>query len=240
MFSLSQFITSKFFNSANTNSLIFFCNYRQYRDIPLLTTGGILHAARQSAEAAIVLHTAINYAPDQSRQHLALGNIYATLGDYKRAIACYDNCLKLSPNMQQAHTAKHAILCHQKIEETLTTLHNQLQEILVDLQSYDREQKAWLKITDSIIQEKESKKHFLGLPEDWELLFEGQTQTCTQIDENSPILSCEVSRRPHLPANFQIDVNVSPQMLKNIEKQARKINKQIMKSKLLYGTIDFE
>lgn len=96
--------------------------YRRYRDIALLTTGGILHAAQHSGEAAIILHTAISYAPTQSHQHLALGHVYAALGDYNRSVACYDNCLRLAPTMDQARNAKHAILCHQKLELALNSL----------------------------------------------------------------------------------------------------------------------
>lgn len=101
--------------------LLFF--FREFRDIPLLTTGGILHAARSSAEAAIVLHTSIDHAPTQSHQHLALGHVYAVLGDYNRSIACYDNSLRLAPTMEQARQAKQVILCRQRLDKSLGALH---------------------------------------------------------------------------------------------------------------------
>lgn len=88
-----------------------------------MTTGGILHAAKYSAEAAIVLHAAIDYAPNQSHQHLALGHVYAILGDFNRSVACYDNSLRLTPTMEQARQAKFVILCCQSVTEALTALH---------------------------------------------------------------------------------------------------------------------
>ena len=101
--------------------VIFF--FRQYRDIPLLTTGGIFHAANQSVEASIVIHTAIEYAPNEALHHLELANIYAYLGEYNKSIEYYDSALKLNPNLNMARSAKHNILCNLKLETSLTTLH---------------------------------------------------------------------------------------------------------------------
>lgn len=62
----------------------FFCIYRHYRDLPLLTLGELLFQAHRPAEAAIVLHAAVDHAPNTPLSHLALGNVYAELGDYNR------------------------------------------------------------------------------------------------------------------------------------------------------------
>jgi tetratricopeptide (TPR) repeat protein len=92
---------------------------RRYRDIPLLTTAGILHAAKYSGEAAIILHAAIDHNPMESYHHLVLGHIYTSLGDFERSAACYDNCLKLAPDTVEAKQMKYAILCHHLLETTL-------------------------------------------------------------------------------------------------------------------------
>lgn len=100
-----------------------YCVIRQHRDIPLLTTGGIFHAANQSTEAAIVLHTAIEYTPTESLNHFTLANIYAHLGEYNKSIEYYDNSLKLNPGLDISRSAKHNILCNLKLESSLSALH---------------------------------------------------------------------------------------------------------------------
>lgn len=114
--------TLKFQNEYKLIVINVFTN-RKFRDIPLLTTGGVLHAANRSAEAAIVIRTAIEYAPNESSLHLALGNIYGFLGDYNKSVHYYDNSLKFSPTLDVAKSAKHNILCNLKLENSLTALH---------------------------------------------------------------------------------------------------------------------
>lgn len=85
--------------------------------------GGVLHAANQSEEAAIVLHTAIEYSSNESLHHLALANVYAHLGEYNKSVEYYDNSLKLDPTLDVARSAKHNILCNLKLESSLSALH---------------------------------------------------------------------------------------------------------------------
>jgi hypothetical protein len=58
--------------------------YRQYRDLALLNLGAIFHQSRFPAEAAIILHAAVDHAPLSAPSHFLLGNVYAILGDYNR------------------------------------------------------------------------------------------------------------------------------------------------------------
>ena len=51
----------------------------QYRHIPLVSMGNVLHRAKSSEEAAIVIHAAIDVAPDVTISHYTLGNIYAVI-----------------------------------------------------------------------------------------------------------------------------------------------------------------
>lgn len=58
--------------------------YRQHRDLSLLNLGCIVQQARCPAEAAIVLHAAVDHAPHMAASHFVLANVYAILGDYNR------------------------------------------------------------------------------------------------------------------------------------------------------------
>lgn len=89
----------------------------------MLNLAGILHQSKHSKEAAILLHAAIDHDPYQAVNYLALGNVYAVLANYNRSINCFDNFLKLQPGLEDAINAKHAILCHKKLENGLLQLH---------------------------------------------------------------------------------------------------------------------
>lgn len=58
--------------------LIFFCLFvsRQNKDIALVNLANILHRAHFSADAAIVVHAALDYS-DFFTSYYTLGNIYA-------------------------------------------------------------------------------------------------------------------------------------------------------------------
>ncbi|XP_046477083.1 tetratricopeptide repeat protein 17 isoform X2 [Neodiprion pinetum] len=218
---------------------------RRYRDIALLTTGGILHAAKHSGEAAIILHTAISYAPTQSHQHLALGHVYAALGDYNRSVACYDNCLRLAPTMDQARHAKHAILCHQKLEIALTSLLQQLQDILAELHAYHGQQEEWLKLQERVLWEQAPKAAFIRLQngniqeETLGTILTTRGQSCMQRGGNDAILTCDVTSESQMLAhNLQIDLSVSFQLLKNVENQLTKIEEQMAKSRSWHASKD--
>ncbi|KAJ8969283.1 hypothetical protein NQ314_001821 [Rhamnusium bicolor] len=90
-----------------------------YQDIPLHNLGGILHQARHSKEAALILHSAIDIAPNQDIHYLAIGNVYAALGDYNRSVTYYDKFLDLKPGQKDVVANKHATLCYWKLENGL-------------------------------------------------------------------------------------------------------------------------
>jgi len=58
--------------------------YRHYRDLALFNLGAIFHQAHYPAEAAIILHAAVDHAPLMAQSHFLLGNVYAILGDCNR------------------------------------------------------------------------------------------------------------------------------------------------------------
>lgn len=95
----------------------------EYRDIPLLNLANIFHQGRHSRDAAIILHAAVDHAPQEPIHYQALGNVYAVLAEYNRSISCYENVLKLRPTVRDVSHAKSAVLCHQRLESELMELH---------------------------------------------------------------------------------------------------------------------
>ncbi|XP_011306782.1 tetratricopeptide repeat protein 17 [Fopius arisanus] len=212
---------------------------REFRDIPLLTAGGILHAAKHSAEAAIVLHAAIDYAPTQSHQHLALGHVYAILGDYNRSIACYDNSLKLTPSMEQAKQAKFVILCCQSLEKSLGALHKKLDDIVEELHAQQNDYAEWLKLEEKILCER-TRSPFLALRgQRLGPTLSSRGQVCTHREDDEATLSCQTVGDNHIFShNFQIDIGVSLQQLKNVENQVEKMNDRMTSTKVIHPKTD--
>ncbi|XP_063991883.1 tetratricopeptide repeat protein 17 isoform X1 [Diachasmimorpha longicaudata] len=212
---------------------------REFRDIPLLTAGGILHAAKHSAEAAIVLHAAIDYAPTQSHHHLALGHVYAVLGDYNRSIACYDNSLKLTPGMEQAKQAKFVILCCQSFEKSLGALHKKIDGIVAELHAQQNDKAERLKLEEKILSEK-IRSPFLALrAQRLGSMLSSRGQVCTHRDDDDTTLSCQsVTDNQIFAHNLQIDIGVSLQQLKNVENQVEKMNDRMASTKVMRKKTD--
>lgn len=95
----------------------------EYQAIPLLSLATILHRSRSYDEAIIVLHGVIDMAPEIPHSHYTLANIYTVMTDYNKSIICLDNVSKLCPNFLEAKLRKHAVLCHNRIENALKTQH---------------------------------------------------------------------------------------------------------------------
>ncbi|XP_015120948.1 tetratricopeptide repeat protein 17 isoform X2 [Diachasma alloeum] len=212
---------------------------REFRDIPLLTTGGILHAAKHSAEAAIVLHAAIDYAPTQSHQHLALGHVYAILGDYNRSIACYDNSLKLTPSMEQAKQAKFVILCCQSLGKSLGALQKQLDDIVEELHAQQNDDAECLKLEEKILCERMTSPFLALRAQRLCPMLSSRGQVCTHRDGDDATLSCQsVTDNQIFAHNLQIDIDVSLEQLKNVENQVEKMNDRMTSTKVMHSTTD--
>ncbi|XP_069702487.1 tetratricopeptide repeat protein 17 isoform X1 [Periplaneta americana] len=205
---------------------------RQYKDLALLNLGAIFHQARFPAEAAIILHAAVDHAPLMAQSHFLLGNVYAVLGDYNRSIACYDNAMKLRPSLDQVTRTKHSVLCHRKLEKGLLDLHESLQFILAELHDYHSKQEQWLKHQEKLIWEQAPLDvRLLGQDHNsLTAMLSNRGQSCMQrIQDGRPVLSCDVNSESQLLAHsLQIDITLSLQMLlKNVESQAKKISEQM-------------
>ncbi|KAF4520839.1 hypothetical protein B566_EDAN007135 [Ephemera danica] len=124
------------------------------RHIALVHLGNILHQARRSAEAAIVLHAAIDHAPRDAISHWTLGNVYTVLGDYTRAVACLDNAIQLDPSLEEVKITKHSVLCHSKVGQALSELKDTLQGLLHDLEHCQDMRQQRLRLQQMILREK--------------------------------------------------------------------------------------
>ncbi|NWI22763.1 TTC17 protein, partial [Sula dactylatra] len=126
---------------------IFFSSFRQNKDIALVNLANILHRAHFSADAAIVVHAALDYS-DFFTSYYTLGNIYAMLGEYNHSVLCYDHALQAKPGFEQAVKRKHAVLCQQKLEQKLEAQHRSLQRTLNELKEYQKQHDHYLRQQD--------------------------------------------------------------------------------------------
>ncbi|XP_039280772.1 tetratricopeptide repeat protein 17 isoform X2 [Nilaparvata lugens] len=210
---------------------------RMYRDVPLLNLGCLLQRAQLRPEAAILLHAAVDHAPNRPLSHYALATVYAGLGDYNRSVACYDNALRLRPNWVPAQRIRSSVLCHRKLDSALQSLQRSLQDILAQLKDYYDIHKKWseeqelLAVFQAPIQVKFHSQHHPSLGT--YLAHRGMkcSPSLHESDGDQSILTCD-SRADigRLSNNLVIDINLSLQMLlKNVETQAHMINEYIPK-----------
>uniref|UniRef100_A0A8C4Y6U0 Tetratricopeptide repeat domain 17 n=1 Tax=Gopherus evgoodei TaxID=1825980 RepID=A0A8C4Y6U0_9SAUR len=117
---------------------------RHSKDIALVNLANVLHRAHFSADAAIVVHAALDYS-DFFTSYYTLGNIYAMLGEYNHSVLCYDHALQAKPGFEQATKRKHAVLCQQKLEQKLEAQHRSLQRTLNELKEYQKQHDHYLR-----------------------------------------------------------------------------------------------
>ncbi|XP_007497401.1 tetratricopeptide repeat protein 17 isoform X1 [Monodelphis domestica] len=117
---------------------------RHNKDVALVNLANVLHRAHFSADAAIVVHAALDES-DFFTSYYTLGNIYAMLGEYNHSVLCYDHALQAKPGFEQAIKRKHAVLCQQKLEQKLEAQHRSLQRTLNELKEYQKQHDHYLR-----------------------------------------------------------------------------------------------
>ncbi|XP_046394814.1 tetratricopeptide repeat protein 17 [Ischnura elegans] len=213
----------------------------QHRDVGLAQMGWILLSSGRPAEAAIILHAAVDHAaftmPPESEPidhiplhtappatHLALANAYALLSDYNRSLACYDNALKLQPSLKVAQLGRHSVLCQQKLEKALINMVDSLRDMLVELQEYHKKQEEWLKLQEKLLWEQAPLEvRLMNYGQDKILSAgSGHNKNCIHHQkEGHMILSCDLEASHTL----ETDITLSLQLLmKNVVNQAKKIS----------------
>ncbi|XP_063907336.1 tetratricopeptide repeat protein 17 isoform X2 [Zophobas morio] len=208
-----------------------------YKDIPLHNLAGILHKSGRSSEAALMLHTATEYAPKQALHYLALGNIYFAMGDYNNSITYYDKFLELEPEHNDVNAIKQATLCFSKLETHLIDFQENvlgyLQGILSDLHDFHSLQQHWLRLSKRLMWEHSSYDEELGnfQEEALESMFGKKSQRCVK---KSSTISCDFVDSPI--ADF--DTMNLQNLFQYVESETQKINERMAKTNRLTGVDD--
>ncbi|XP_075423349.1 tetratricopeptide repeat protein 17 isoform X3 [Ascaphus truei] len=123
---------------------------RPNKDVALVNMANVLHRAHFSADAAILVHAALDVSSDFLTSHYTLGNIYAMLGEYNHSVLCYDRALQAKPGFDQAVKRKHAVLCQQRLEQKLEAQHRSLQRTLNELKDYQKQHDHYLRQQETL------------------------------------------------------------------------------------------
>jgi tetratricopeptide (TPR) repeat protein len=122
----------------------------------LLSMANVLHRTHHSEDAVTVLYKAIEITPDNPALHFTLGNIQATLLNFNKSAESFSMALKLQPHFEAAKRRRHAVVCHQRIEQALEEQQHALQETLKELRHYKKQHDKWSQILNKIINEQAS------------------------------------------------------------------------------------
>ena len=122
----------------------------------LLSMANVLHRTHYSEDAVTILHKAIEITPDNPALHFTLGNIQATLLKFNESAESFDMALKLQPSFEAAARRRHAVVCHQKLEQTLEQQQHALQETLMELRHYKKQHDRWTQLLNKIVHEQAS------------------------------------------------------------------------------------
>lgn len=125
----------------------------EVKDVALISLANVLHRGHLSEEAAIVVHAAIDIAPDNAICHFTLGNIYAVLAEYNKSMICYENMLRLQPEFSSARQRLHAVRCHAKVELALESQHSALQSVLDKLKEYQQKKETYVQLMHKLAEE---------------------------------------------------------------------------------------
>ncbi|KAK4302085.1 hypothetical protein Pmani_025813 [Petrolisthes manimaculis] len=213
---------------------------RNYRYIPKVHLGNILHRARRSDEAVLVLHAAVDHHRTSPVAHITLGNVYATLAFYNVSVLCFENALYMSPGDQSLRRRKHAVLCHSKLEAALENQHQSLQRTLGELRDYQRRHEEWLSLQQKLLLEQATPEMKLESRLEYEEQkiresTDGRGQDCFQYQQDGhTFLSCNM-RRDQLeqrgsPSELLLDLQ---SLLHTVESEALRLGQHVLKRKPL-------
>lgn len=205
-----------------------------YKDTPLFNLGVMLHRAQCTAEAAILLHSAVDHAPQKPWGHFVLANVYALLGDYNRSIACYNNVLGLDPGWSLARSMRHSIVCHNKVRQGIQDLQQSIQDALKQLKEFQALQEGWLKTHDEILQQKApSPNGSFSLVLTTKSESRLRESCSSKKKKGNDVLSCDLAPDFKIKDHkMDADMISLQAVLSKVESQAQKISQQIRRPSL--------
>ncbi|XP_069761940.1 tetratricopeptide repeat protein 17 isoform X3 [Narcine bancroftii] len=171
---------------------------RQHKDVALMNLANVLHRAHFSADAAILVHAALDVSTDFLTSHYTLGNIYAMLGEYNHSVLCYDQALLIRPGFEHAMKRKHAVLCQQKLEQKLEAQHRSLQRTLNELKEYQKQHDNYLRQQEllekhKVMQDEQLLRNIIHETQMAKEIQRGNYQICRWINKQQ-ILYCQWDR----------------------------------------------
>ncbi|XP_050561205.1 tetratricopeptide repeat protein 17 isoform X2 [Spodoptera frugiperda] len=118
---------------------------REYKDIPLLSMGLILHRSKVSDDAVIVLGAAVDHDVHCPINHFILANAFAVVGDFNSSVKHYDICLKLNPTFSLADKHRNAVLCNAYFMGKMEIVKDTLSKLREELTKYGERESLWMK-----------------------------------------------------------------------------------------------
>nr|XP_018672539.1 tetratricopeptide repeat protein 17-like isoform X2 [Ciona intestinalis] len=114
------------------------------RDVALVNLANILHKARYTLNASVVMLHALEISDEFAVNYFSLANIYAVLGEYNESIYYYEKTLESQSDFEAAKSRLAAVQCQLKLEEKLEAQHESLQRTLEELQSYKQKHEQYV------------------------------------------------------------------------------------------------
>ncbi len=127
-----------------------------FKHFGLLSLANVFHRTHNSHDAISALELALKFAPDNPALYFTMGNVYATLMQFNNSAKSYNEALKLQPQFDAAKLRRHAVLCHQKLENALEDQHRSLEATLNELRQYKRQHDEWSALLNKILAEQAS------------------------------------------------------------------------------------
>ncbi|XP_076045248.1 tetratricopeptide repeat protein 17 isoform X2 [Oratosquilla oratoria] len=216
---------------------------RNLRYIPLVHLGNVLHRARRSDEAALVLHAAIDHNRHSPVAHITLGNVYATLSFYNVSVLCFENALFMSPGDQALRKRKHAVLCHSKLEAALEAQHQSLQRTLAELREYQKRHEEWIGLQQKLLMEQATPEMKLESRLEYEEQkiresTDGRGQDCFQYQQDGhTFLSCNMRRDQLEQRGSASELLLDLQsLLHTVESEALRLAQHVLKRRPTIST----
>lgn len=153
-----------------------------------------------------------------------------SLGDFERSAACYDNCLKLKPEMIEAEQMKYAILCHRLLETTLLLFDHRLRNVLSEIHTYHDWKEEWFKLYKHMLWEQNIKsttreiKLAFAREQNLQVLAINPVEKSIHQIDNNVLSYMDLGDRKKMAENMLQNVHGSLHLLKNLQNQVKEHN----------------